>query len=189
MITMKNIIDDKNPMIREISQEVTLPLSEEDQQLAHDMMEYLIASQDEEKAEKYDLRPGVGLAAVQVGVLKRMCAILVPYYDKDGHETRVDKWVLVNPKIVAYTPKPAYLANGEGCLSVPVDQHGIVPRHAKIVVEAFDALTNEHVKITARGYTAICIQHEMDHFDGILYYDHFNKENPNAPIPNAMVIE
>lgn len=189
MITMKNIIDDENPMIREISQEVQLPLSEEDQKLALDMLNYLIDSQDEEKAEKYDLRPGVGLAAVQVGVLKRMCAIYIPYFDQDGNVKNIDQWVLVNPKIVAYTPKPAYLANGEGCLSVPEDRHGIVPRHAKIVVEAYDALTKQHVKITARGYTAICIQHEMDHFDGILYYDHFNKENPNAPIPNAMVIE
>ena len=43
--------------------------------------------------------------------------------------------------------------------------------------------------IVARGFTAICLQHELDHFEGVLYYDHFNKEDPKAPIPNAMVIE
>lgn len=189
MITMKDIITDKNPLIREKSKEVELPLSDEDKKLAHDMFDYLVESQDEEEAEKYDLRPGVGLAAVQVGVLKRMCAIYIPIVDSEGNVKHIDQWVLVNPKIVAYTPKPAYLRNGEGCLSVPVDRKGIVPRHAKIVLDAYDALTEKNVHITARGFTAICIQHEMDHFDGILYYDHFNKENPEMPVPDAMIID
>ena len=77
----------------------------------------------------------------------------------------------------------------EGCLSVPEDQPGIVPRSAKVTVKGYDALTDQEVTIVARGFTAICLQHELDHFEGILYYDHFNKENPKAPIPNAMVIE
>ena len=189
MITMKDIIDDSHPLIREISKEVKVPLSEEDEKLALDMFEYLKNSQDEEIAEKYDLSPGVGLAAVQVGQLKRMCAIYIPNVDSEGNVKNIDQWVLVNPKVISYTEKEAYLRHGEGCLSVPEDKSGLVPRHAKITLKAYDALTKKDVKIVARGFTAICIQHEMDHFDGVLYYDHFNKENPTAPIPNAMVIE
>ena len=69
------------------------------------------------------------------------------------------------------------------------DVKGYVPRHAKITVEGFDVLTNKDVKIVARGFLAICLQHELDHFDGVLYYDHINKEYPLVPIENAMVIE
>ena len=132
MITMKDIIDDSHPLIREISKEVKVPLSEEDEKLALDMFEYLKNSQDEEIAEKYDLRPGVGLAAVQVGQLKRMCAIYIPNVDSEGNVKNIDQWVLVNPKVISYTEKEAYLRHGEGCLSVPEDKSGLVPRHAKI---------------------------------------------------------
>jgi len=83
----------------------------------------------------------------------------------------------------------SYLRNGEGCLSVPEDRKGIVPRHAKVTLTGYDILTDSDVRIVARGFTAICLQHELDHFDGVLYYDHFNQEDPNRPIPGAMVIE
>ena len=168
MITIKDIIDDSHPLIREISKEVKVPLSEEDEKLALDMFEYLKNSQDEEIAEKYDLRPGVGLAAVQVGQLKRMCAIYIPNVDSEGNVKNIDQWVLVNPKVISYTEKEAYLRHGEGCLSVPEDKSGLVPRHAKITLKAYDALTKKDVKIVARGFTAICIQHEMDHLEGVL---------------------
>ena len=108
---------------------------------------------------------------------------------EEGHIVKCDQWALVNPRIVANAVKVAYLKNGEGCLSVPEDQPGIVPRSAKVTVKGYDALTDQEVTIVARGFTAICLQHELDHFEGILYYDHFNKEDPKAPIPNAMVIE
>ena len=108
---------------------------------------------------------------------------------EEGNMTHKEEWALVNPKLVAYTQKEAYIKAGEGCLSVPEDLQGYVPRHAKVVVEAYDAITDKQVKITARGFFSMCLQHEMDHLDGILYYDHFNKDNPLAPIPNAMVIE
>ena len=140
-------------------------------------------------AEKYDLRPGVGIAAIQIGIPKRMCAIYIPSVDEEGNIVKCDQWALVNPRIVANAVKVAYLKNGEGCLSVPEDQPGIVPRSAKVTVKGYDALTDQEVTIVARGFTAICLQHELDHFEGILYYDHFNKEDPKAPIPNAMVIE
>lgn len=72
-------------MIREISQPVEMPLSQEDEQLLLDMHEFLVNSQDEELSEKYQLRPAVGIA-VQLGILKRMCiAIHVLTYDQDGN--------------------------------------------------------------------------------------------------------
>ena len=157
MLLMKDIIDDSNELIRTVSKEVELPLSKENHDLLMKMHEFLVASQDEELSEKYDLRPS--------------------------------DYALANPKIVSYTPKQSYLKTGEACLSVPEDVKGYVPRHAKITVEGFDVLTNKDVKIVARGFLAICLQHELDHFDGVLYYDHINKEYPLVPIENAMVIE
>lgn len=189
MILMKDIIDDHNPLIREISKPVEMPLSAEDEKLLLDMHEFLVNSQDEEMSEKYQLRPAVGIAAVQVGVLKRMCAIHVLTYDKNGDVKHVDDYALVNPKIVSYTEKPSYLKGGEGCLSVNDDVQGNVPRHAKVTVKGYDVLTHQDVTIVARGFLSICLQHELDHFDGHLFYDRIDQNNPTAPIANAQVIE
>lgn len=189
MLLMKDIIDDSDPRIRQVSQPVELPLSQEDEKILLDMFEFLVNSQDEEKAEKYDLRPGVGIAAVQLGILKRMCAIHVLNYDNDGNIKNADDYALVNPKIISYTEKNSYLKDGEGCLSVNDEVEGFVPRHAKVTVKGYDALTHKDVTIVARGFLAICLQHELDHFDGILFYDRINKENPKAPIPNSMIVE
>jgi len=189
MILMKDIIDDRHPLIREISKPVEMPISKEDEQLLLDMHEFLVNSQDEELCDKYQLRPAVGIAAVQLGILKRMCAIHVLSYDQDGNITKADDYALVNPKIISYTEKQSYLKDGEGCLSVNEDIQGLVPRHAKVTVKGYDVLTHQDVTIVARGFLSICLQHELDHFDGKLFYDHINKEHPTTPIPNAMVIE
>lgn len=74
MLLMKDIIDDSNKLIRSISKEVSLPLSKEDHDLLMDMHAFLVASQDEELSEKYDLRPAVGIAAIQLGIPKE-CAL------------------------------------------------------------------------------------------------------------------
>lgn len=189
MITMKDILDDSHEILREKSQEVPLPLSKEDESLLRSMYEYLQNSQNEEIAEKYDLRPAVGIAAVQVGVLKRMCAILIQDYDEDGNVISEEGYALVNPKIVSYTPKMAYLKAGEGCLSVNNVIEGYVHRHAKVTIKAYDLLTNKDVTIVARGYNAIVFQHELDHFEGKMFYDHINSEHPFMAMPNAMEIE
>mgnify|MGYP000450220410 FL=1 len=189
MILMKDIIDDHHPLIREISKPVEMPVSEEDEKLLLDMHEFLVNSQDEEMSKKYQLRPAVGIAAVQLGILKRMCAIHVLTYDDEGNIKKADDYALVNPKIVSYTEKQSYLKDGEGCLSVNDDVDGYVPRHAKVTVKGYDVLTHQDVTIVARGFLSICLQHELDHFDGKLFYDHINKEYPLVPIENAMVIE
>lgn len=188
MLLMKDIIDDKNPLLRETSQPVALPLSEDDRQTLMEMFEYLKLSQDENTSETYGLRPGVGLAAVQIGVLKRMCAILIYDYDENGEITGETAYALVNPKIVSYSEKKAYLKDGEGCLSVNEEHQGYVPRYAKVTIKGYDALTNRDVKIVARGYEAIVYQHELDHFDGIVFYDKIDSKDPFKPIPNAIAI-
>lgn len=189
MLTMKDIIDDHNKKIREVSKEVSLPLNEEDRNLLLKMHEFLVNSQDPEISEKYDLRPAVGIAAIQLGIPKRMCAIHVLDYDNDGNVTKSNDYALVNPKIISYTEKRSYLKDGEGCLSVNEEIQGYVPRYAKVTVKGYDILTDQEVKIVARGFLSICLQHELDHFEGTLFYDHINKNNPFAPIENAMIIE
>ncbi len=189
MITMKDIIDDSHEVLRQKSIEVPLPLSKEDHDLLMSMYEFLENSQDDEIAEKYGLRPGVGIAAVQLGVLKRMCAILIQDYNENGEVIDKVAYALVNPKIISYTPKLAYLKAGEGCLSVNEDHQGFVPRHAKVTIKAYDLLTDQEVTIVARGYHAIVFQHELDHFEGKLFYDYIDKYHPFLAKPNAMEIE
>lgn len=159
------------------------------EQLLLDMHEFLVNSQDEDISKKYHLRPAVGIAAVQLGIMKRMCAIHVLDFDNEGNIKKVNDYALVNPKIISYTEKKAYLKDGEGCLSVNEERDGFVPRYAKVTVKGYDVLTHNDVTIVARGFLSICLQHELDHFDGKLFYDHINKEFPKAPIPNAMIIE
>ena len=71
MLKMKDILDEKDKKLRQVSKEVTFPLTDKDIETIELMREYLINSQIEELAEKYDLRPGMGMSAVQIGVLKR----------------------------------------------------------------------------------------------------------------------
>ena len=188
MLTMKDIIDDKNPLIRQISQEVEVPLSEENEKLLREMHEFLVNSQDEEMAKKYDLRPGVGLAAPQLGQLKRMIAILVYDFDKDGNITGTTQFALANPKLLSYSAKYGYLRSGEGCLSVEDEHPGYVNRHYKVRIRAYDLLTDKWINITARGYLAMVFQHEMDHLDGKLFYDYIDPEDPQKVMPDAQEI-
>ena len=189
MLLMKDIIDDHDKRIRDISLPVEMPLSKEDEQLLLDMHEFLVNSQDEDISKKYHLRPAVGIAAVQLGIMKRMCAIHVLDFDNEGNIKKVNDYALVNPKIISYTEKKSYLKDGEGCLSVNEEIQGYVPRYAKVTVKGYDVFSDQEIKIVARGFLSICLQHELDHFDGKLFYDHINKEFPKAPIPNAMIIE
>ncbi|MFV0395584.1 MAG: peptide deformylase [Coprobacillaceae bacterium] len=189
MLLMKDIIDDKDKRIRIKSKEVEMPLSKEDRKMLQDMYDFLVNSQDPEASEKYELRPAVGIAAIQLGVPKRMCAIYVCDYDEDGNITSSDSYGLVNPKIVSYTEKKSYLKSGEGCLSVNEEIEGYVPRYAKVTVEGYDILTESSVRIVARGFLSVCLQHELDHFEGTLFYDRIDKNAPLAPIENAMVID
>lgn len=177
-----DIVTDKK-FLHEKCDEVTFPVSKEDKELLFDMVEYLKVSQNDELAEKYNIRPGVGLAANQIGLKKRMIAI----YFVDEKET-VYQYGLVNPKIISYSVKQCCLDSGEGCLSVPKDVEGYVYRYYKITVKGYDVLTDKEVTIKARGYLAIILQHELDHLDGMLYTDRIDKKDPFKVIEDAFVI-
>ena len=177
-----NIVTDKK-FLHQICDEVTLPIRKEDKELLLEMVEYLKVSQDDEQAEKYNIRPGVGLAANQIGIKKRMLAIY--FVDENGD---IHQYGLVNPKLVSYSVKMCCLDSGEGCLSVPKDVEGYVYRHFKVTVKGYDVLTNKDVVIKARGYLAIILQHELDHLDGILYTDKIDKKDPFKVIEDAIVI-
>ncbi len=77
MITMKDIIKDGHPTLRKVAEEVPLPPSEEDRRILASLLEYVKMSQDPELAKTYGLRPGIGLAAPQINVSKRMIAVHV----------------------------------------------------------------------------------------------------------------
>lgn len=172
MLTMKDVIREGHPTLRMVAEEVSLPASEEDKKILKDMLEFVINSQDPELAAKYELRPGIGLAAPQINVPKRMIAIHVT----DEKET-LYSYALFNPKIVSHSVEKSYLSTGEGCLSVDRDVPGYVPRYARITVKA-TTLDGEEVKLRLKGLPAIVFQHEIDHLNGVMFYDHINKEDP-----------
>lgn len=177
IINNDTIVKDDDLKIREKSFDVELPLSLADQTLLQEMLTYVKESCDPKIAEEKNLRPAVGISAVQVGVLKKMCAIVVNDYDKNNQEIHYE-YALVNPKIVSYSVQKAYLGTGEGCLSVPDVHDGFVYRSARIKVKAFDMLQNKDITIRAHGFLAIVIQHELDHFNGVLFYDHIDPKKP-----------
>lgn len=181
-ITCENIILDTDPRIRQKSENVELPLKAEDRELLEAMLEYVRNSTDEEIAERDNLQPAVGIAAIQVGVPKKMIVVVVP--EEDG----IKEVALVNPRIISESVQNAYLDGGEGCLSVPNVHEGHVFRHARIKVRGYDMITNQNVTISASGYFAIALQHEIDHLSGILFYDRIDQKDPWKEDEQAEVI-
>lgn len=179
-----HIIKDNDTRIREKSTVVPLPLNKEDEATLLDLLTYVRDSTDPDKIEVENLRPAVGIAAVQIGVLKQMIAIVI----QEDEDTAIE-YALVNPKIISHSVQNSCLKGGEGCLSVEELHEGYVYRHARITVKGYDLLQDKEVKIRAKGYLAIVLQHEIDHFNGILYYDHINKQDPWIEDPEAVVIE
>ena len=176
------IVKDSNPIMRKKSQPVELPLSVEDKKTLDDMLEYLKLSQDEDYAKKHNIRAGVGIAAIQIGLLKRMFCI---YYEtEDG----VVEYQLVNPKIIEYSVRKCALKDGEGCLSVDGEHPGLSHRYYKIKMQAYDALRDQDIVITARGFDAIVLQHEYDHLDGKLFYDRIDPKKPSQVLMNEELI-
>lgn len=181
----EEIVKDNDPIIREKSQPVQIPLSKEDKEFALKLLSHVKCSQDEELSEKHNIRPAVGIAAVQVGVLKQMIGVYF-YYDEDEDPI---EFALANPKIVSSSVQATYLKGGEGCLSVEEEHQGFVPRSARIKVKAYDCVKEKEIVFRLEGYPAIVLQHEIDHFSGTLFYDRINKQNPWTPIEDAIVIE
>ena len=172
MFKKLKILDEKDKHLRKISDEVVFPLSDKEKQLIKQIIENLTYSQIESLAEKYKLRPGMGLAFPQVPINKRVIVIVHEY--EDG---KFDNYVVVNPKIVSHSEEIIAADAGEGCLSVNRDVEGHVKRFARVTIEGFDEHGNK-LKIRAREELSIAFQHEIDHLNGILFYDHIDKKHP-----------
>ena len=122
--------------------------------LAADMLETMYAA------------PGIGLAATQIGEMKRL---VVMDLSKDGEKP--DPIVLINPEIKKYSEET--VTTEEGCLSIPEIYYD-VERPAEVTVEYTD-LEGKRVTRDAKDRLAICIQHELDHLDGVLYIDYLSR--------------
>ena len=151
-----NIVKYPDPILREISEPVKLPLSNEDRRVLDNMYSWVKEHSNE----------AVGLSAIQIGIPKRMCAIRITRDRTIGYK-------LVNPKIVRHSSKQVYAA--EGCLSVPQEHDDGIPRWESVVVMAFDAIQNKNIIINAFGWEARVLQHEIDHMDGKLYIDYIKE--------------
>ena len=173
MLKNKDILDEKDKRLRKRSKEVKFPLSKEDKETINLMIEYLTNSQIEELSEKYNLRPGMGMAAIQLGIDKRYFVIV---HEQEEPET-FKNYILINPKIISKSEEMIYVEEGEGCLSINRETEGIVPRHARVTIEGYDINGNK-IKIRGREELAIAFQHELDHLDGILFIDKIDKKDP-----------
>lgn len=175
MLTMKDIIKEGNPILKVKSVDVALPLSEEDENTLKSMIEYIFNSINPEIAEKYKLRPAVGIAAPQVG--KNIKMLVMYCTDEYGNE---HYYPMVNPRIISYSEELTYLDCGEGCLSVNRETHGYVHRPRRVSLETYLYDNGELKKVSLRlkGYPAVVFQHEYDHLNGILFVDRINKKEP-----------
>ena len=152
-MAVRTILTEPNKILRQISQPVK-SVGKEEQLLMDDMLETMYAAN------------GIGLAAIQVGIPKR---IIVMDISKD--ENKKEPMYFVNPVIKNKNPvKSTY---EEGCLSVP-NQFAEIDRPSKCDIEFLDYNGNKQT-ISAEGLFATCIQHEMDHLEGILFIDHLSK--------------
>ena len=172
MLKTSDILDEKDKHLRAKNTDVEFPLKEETKKLINDMLEHLYYSQIEEYSEKYDLRPGMGLAAPQLGVNERFFVVC-----HEEYENKFKNYILINPKMISHSEELIYASEGEGCLSVNRDVEGIVPRYARVTFTGYD-LNGKEVKYRAREELAIAFQHEMDHLNGILFIDHIDPNNP-----------
>ena len=114
----------------------------------------------------------MGLAFPQIGILKRIIVIVYEY-----EEGKFENYVVVNPKIVSNSTEIIAAEAGEGCLSVNREVDGHVPRYARVTVEGLDTDGNK-ITIRAREDLSIAFQHEIDHLNGILFYDRIDKNKP-----------
>ena len=173
MFKKLNIIDEKDiKTLRKVSKEVSFPLDKKTKDTIDQIIKHLTYSQIEELSEKYDIRPGMGLSFVQLGILKRIIVIVYEY-----EEGQFENYVVINPTIVSNSKEMIAAEAGEGCLSVNREVEGHVPRYARVTIEGYDVDGNK-IRVRAREDLAIAFQHEIDHLNGILFYDRINKKKP-----------
>ncbi len=178
-MAIREILEVPDPRLKVVSEPVT-EFDDELKTLVEDMFETMYAA------------PGIGLAAIQVGVPKRLLVIDLQLEDTDaepeecnhgGHHhhhypTKKEPRVFVNPEIL--DPADELATYQEGCLSVP-DIFADVDRPATCRVRYQDLDGNVHEE-EMEGLMATCIQHEMDHLEGILFIDHLSRLKRNMAL-------
>jgi len=152
-MAIKTILTEPNKKLRQVSLPVEI-IGKEEQNLMNDMLETM-----------YDAK-GIGLAAIQIDVPKRIIVL-----DISKSENEKNPMFFVNPLIIN---KDLNLTTyEEGCLSVP-DQFAEIDRPSKCEVEYLDYVGNKKL-LKANGLLATCIQHEIDHLEGVLFIDYLSK--------------
>jgi len=152
-MTIKPLIILPDPILRQVSQPVE-QVDVEIARLADDMLETM-----------YDA-PGIGLAAIQIGVPRRMLVIDVSREDEENKPL-----VFINPEVVASSDERSVYE--EGCLSIP-DYYAEVERPATVTVNYIDR-DGKQQTVEADGLLATCLQHEIDHLNGVLFIDHISR--------------
>jgi len=152
-MTVKNILTEPNKILRQVSLPVE-KVGNEERQLMDDMLETM-----------YDAK-GIGLAAIQIGVPKRIIVM-----DIGNREKEKEPMYFVNP--IIKNKNSNHSTYEEGCLSVP-NQFAEVNRPSTCEIEFLDYNGNKKI-LNASGLLATCIQHEMDHLEGILFIDYLSK--------------
>ena len=152
------IVEVPDPRLRQISTPVEA-VDDGVRKLVADMFETMYAA------------PGIGLAAIQVGVPKRILVIDLQEPEEEGGEPVRDPRVFINPEIVTHSERD--VPYNEGCLSIP-DQYADVDRPDRIRARWLDEKGVSHEE-EIDGLLAVCLQHEMDHLEGILFIDHLSR--------------
>ncbi len=149
----RKIVIEPDPILRKKCEPIE-KIDDNTRKLLDDMLETM-----------YDA-PGIGLAAVQVGILRRLVVI-----DISKNEEKKDPLFLVNPKILNRSKETSVYE--EGCLSLP-GQFAEIERPAKCVLKYTD-YNGKDKELKAEGLLATCIQHEVDHLNGVLFIDYLSK--------------
>ncbi len=183
-LKMSDIVKDTNPLIREVSTDVIVPLEKENIKIMEQLIDYTRTSQDPIANKERNLRPAMGISAIQIGHKRKLLYVRI----ENEFGSEAEEFALANPKIIKRKGK-AFLESGEGCLSVDYDVEGYVIRDYQIVVEAYDYFTSRHIQIETKGMTSIVLQHEIDHLYGIMFYDRINKLRPFEAPKDALRIK
>tara|TARA_B110000881_G_scaffold211406_1_gene219851 strand:+ start:465 stop:977 length:513 start_codon:yes stop_codon:yes gene_type:complete len=152
-MTVREILKEPNKLLRQISETVE-KIGDEERRLMDDMLDTMYAA------------PGIGLAAIQIGVAKRIIVM-----DVSRDEIKKEPMYFINPIIKNRNNEKAKYE--EGCLSVP-DQFAEIERPSSCEIEYLD-YDGKKKLLKADGLLATCIQHEMDHLEGILFIDYLSK--------------
>jgi len=157
-MAIREIVEVPDQRLRQISSPVE-EVTDEIRDLVSDMFETMYAA------------PGIGLAAIQVGVAKRILVIDLQEPEEEGGEPVKDPHVFINPEILQHSDQEVPYT--EGCLSVP-DQFAEVDRPDHIRARWLD-LDGKQNEEDIDGLLAVCLQHEMDHLNGVLFIDHLSR--------------